>query len=136
MQHPSSTPALFTGYQKAVILVLALLQFLVILDFMIIAPIGDLLMKTLNISTEQFGLVVSCYAFSAALSGIAFAGFADKFDRKKLLMTFVAGFIAATFLCGLANSFIELLAARILTGIFAGLCSSTLFAVVADIFAA
>ncbi|HMW72564.1 MAG TPA: MFS transporter, partial [Cellvibrionaceae bacterium] len=96
MQHPSSTPALFTGYQKAVILVLALLQFLVILDFMIIAPIGDLLMKTLNISTEQFGLVVSCYAFSAALSGIAFAGFADKFDRKKLLMTFVAGFIAAT----------------------------------------
>lgn len=135
-QTSSSVPLVFTGYQKAVIVVLALLQFLVILDFMIIAPIGDLLMKTLSISTEQFGLVVSCYAFSAALSGITFAGFADKFDRKKLLMTFVGGFIVATFLCGLADSFVALLAARVLTGVFAGLCSSTLFAVVADIFAA
>ena len=59
---------------------------------MIIAPIGDLLMKSLAISTEQFGLVVSSYAFSAAFSGIAFAGFADKYDRKTLLLILLAGF--------------------------------------------
>lgn len=136
MHSSSQVPVLFTSYQKAVIFVLALLQFLVILDFMIIAPIGDLLMKSLAISTEQFGLVVSSYAFSAAFSGIAFAGFADKYDRKTLLLILLAGFVGATLLCGLANSFTALLVARILTGIFAGLCSSTLFAVVADIFAA
>src|SRR6187402_1379641 len=126
----------FTLYQKLVILVLALLQFVVILDFMIIAPIGDMLMKTLNISTEQFGLVVSSYAFSAAISGIAIAGFADRYDRKKMLLVFVLGFMVGTFFCGLANTYIELLASRIVTGIFAGVTSSTLLAIVADVFAA
>ncbi|HEY0892401.1 MAG TPA: MFS transporter [Cellvibrio sp.] len=126
----------FTPYQKMVMLILALLQFVIILDFMIIAPIGDVLMKTLNISTGQFGLVVSAYAFSAAISGIAIAGFADRYDRKKMLVVFVLGFILGTLFCGLSNTYAELLAARILTGIFAGVTSSTLLTIVADVFAA
>ncbi len=126
----------FTPYQKMVVLILALLQFVIVLDFMIIAPIGDVLMKTLNITTEQFSLVVSAYAFSAAISGIAIAGFADRYDRKKMLLVFVAGFIAGTVFCGLSNTHTELLAARIITGIFAGVTSSTLLTIVADVFAA
>lgn len=126
----------FTPYQKMVMLILALLQFVIVLDFMIIAPIGDVLMKTLNISTEQFGLVVSSYAFSAAISGIAVAGFADKFDRKKMLLVFLVGFIAGTLFCGLSDTYAELLASRIITGIFAGVTSSTLLAIVADVFVA
>lgn len=135
-QEAQKFDATFTLYQKMVILILALLQFVVILDFMIIAPIGDMLMKTLNISTEQFGLVVSSYAFSAAISGIAIAGFADRYDRKKMLLVFVLGFMAGTFFCGLSNTYSELLASRIVTGIFAGVTSSTLLAIVADVFAA
>lgn len=126
----------FTPYQKMVMLILALLQFVIILDFMIIAPIGDVLMKTLSISTEQFGLVVSAYAFSAAISGIAIAGFADRYDRKKMLVVFVLGFILGTLFCGLSDTYTELLASRIITGIFAGVTSSTLLTIVADVFAA
>nr|AIA14288.1 Major Facilitator Superfamily [uncultured bacterium] len=126
----------FTSYQKMIMLILALLQFVIVLDFMIIAPIGDLLIKTLDISTKQFGFVVSSYAFSAAISGVAIAGFADKFDRKKMLLVFFLGFILGTLLCGLATSYIEILSARIITGIFAGVTSSTLLTIVADIFAA
>lgn len=125
----------FTSYQKMVMLILALLQFVIVLDFMIIAPIGDVLMKTLNISTEQFGLVVSAYAFSAAISGIAIAGFADRYDRKKMLFVFVLGFIAGTVFCGLSNTYAQLLTARITTGIFAGVTSSALLTIVADVFA-
>ena len=87
-QEPQQLSTNFTPYQKMVVLILALLQFVIVLDFMIIAPIGDVLMKTLNISTEQFGLVVSAYAFSAAISGLAIAGFADRYDRKKMLLVF------------------------------------------------
>ena len=35
----------FTGYQQFIILILALLQFTIILDFMIISPLGDILLK-------------------------------------------------------------------------------------------
>lgn len=125
----------FTAYQKIVMLSLAFIQFTIILDFMIIAPIGDILMKTLSISTEQFGLVVSSYAFSAAISGIAVAGFVDKYDRKKVLLFFFAGFILGTLLCGISTTYIEILISRIITGIFAGVTSSAIFTIIADLFA-
>jgi hypothetical protein len=41
--------AKFTTYQIIVLAILALMQFMAILDFMIISPIGDILIKTLDI---------------------------------------------------------------------------------------
>ena len=105
----------FTGYQQFIILILALLQFTIILDFMIISPLGDILLKTLGLSTSQFGSVVSAYAISAGISGILAAGFADKFDRKKLLLFFYTGFIIGTAFCALAYNYHPLLLARIVT---------------------
>ncbi|NMH27807.1 MFS transporter [Flavobacterium silvaticum] len=124
----------FTGYQKFVIAILALLQFTVILDFMIISPLGDILMKKLDMSTANFGLVVSAYAFSAGASGLMAAGFADKYDRKKLLLFFYAGFIAGTLFCALSNGYIMLLIARIVTGFFGGVIGSISLAIIADLF--
>src|ERR1700710_2687159 len=108
----------FTGYQKLVILILALTQFTVILDFMIMSPLGDMLMKSLSLKPSAFGVAVSGYAFSAGIAGLLTAGFADKFDRKKLLLFFYIGFIIGTVACGLAHSYAMLLAARIVTGLF------------------
>src|SRR6188768_4475292 len=95
----------FTPYQKFVVAVLAFLQFTVVLDFMILSPLGALLLKELHITTKQFGAVVSAYAFSASAAGILAAGFADKFDRKKLLLFFYSGFVLGTLLCGIAPSY-------------------------------
>ena len=114
----------FTSYQIIVILILALTQFSVVLDFMVMSPLGDLLIKDLKITPAQFGVVVSSYALSAGLSGFLTASFADKFDRKKLLLFFYGGFIIGTLLCGLANSYWLLVFARIFTGIFGGVISS------------
>lgn len=58
-----------TGYQKILVGLLALLQFTVLLDFMVLAPLGNVLMKSLDIGPAQFSLVVSAYAFSAGGSG-------------------------------------------------------------------
>lgn len=127
-------PVPFSGYQKFVIFLLAITQFTVILDFMVMAPLGDMLMKSLQMNPTQFGVAVSAYAFSAGISGLLTAGFADKFDRKKLLLFFYGGFILGTIFCGIATSYPLLVAARIIAGIFGGVIGSISSAIVADLF--
>ena len=66
---PPTQPAKqFSRYQKFVVGMLAFLQFAVILDFMLMSPLGALIMPALAIEPKQFGLVVSAYAFSAGIS--------------------------------------------------------------------
>lgn len=125
----------FTNYQKFVISLLFFLQFTVVLDFTIMSPLGAIMMPALQINATQFGIVVSAYAFSAGLSGLLAAGFADRYDRKKILLFFYAGFILGTLLCGLASNYYFLLTARIITGFFGGVMSSIVMAIAADLFA-
>jgi predicted MFS family arabinose efflux permease len=125
----------FTGYQRFVVAILAFLQFTIVLDFMLLAPLAARVLPALSITTAQFGLVVSAYAFSAGAAGFLTAGFADRFDRKKLLLFFYCGFLLGTLLCGLASTYHQLLLARMVTGIFAGVVGSVSFAIVTDLFA-
>jgi predicted MFS family arabinose efflux permease len=134
MQSPQTPSLKFTTYQRLVVLLIALTQFSVVLDFMVMSPLGDLLMKTLKLSTEQFGYVVSAYAISAGVSGIFTAGFADRFDRKKLLLFFFIGFILGTLSCALAGNYVQLIAARIFTGVFGGVIGSISMAIITDLF--
>jgi predicted MFS family arabinose efflux permease len=124
----------FSRYQLFIIALLAILQFTVVLDFMVLSPLGAQLMNVLHLTTSQFGLAVSGYAFSAGLSGFLAAGFADKFDRKKLLLFFYTGFITGTLLCGIAPDYNFLLTARIITGFFGGVISSISYAIISDLF--
>ncbi len=126
--------ASFTRYQKFAIFILAITQFTVILDFMVMSPLGDILMKSLSLKPSHFGFAVSAYAFSAGFSGLLTAGFADRYDRKKLLLFFYFGFIAGTILCGVANSYPFLIGARIITGLFGGVIGSISMAIIADLF--
>jgi predicted MFS family arabinose efflux permease len=132
----AATPVapLFSRYQKVVVGMLAFLQFAVILDFMLMAPLGALIMPSLSVTPAQFGTVVSAYAFAAGISGLLTAGFADRFDRKKLLLFFYAGFIAGTAWCGVAQSFESLLLARVVTGLFGGVIGSVVLAIATDLF--
>jgi predicted MFS family arabinose efflux permease len=128
------TPPPFSPYQKTVVGLLAFLQFAVILDFMLMSPLGAVIMPALHITPAQFGLVVSAYAFAAGASGLLTAGFADRFDRKRLLLFFYAGFLLGTLWCGLAQTFESLLAARIVTGLFGGVIGSVVLAIATDLF--
>lgn len=134
MKNTTSQAIPFTSYQKFAVFILAITQFTVILDFMVMSPLGDILMKSMQLKPSHFGLVVSAYAFSAGISGLLTAGFADKFDRKKLLLFFYIGFIIGTIFCGIANTYALLVAARIFTGIFGGVIGSISMAIVTDLF--
>ena len=125
---------IFTRYEIFVVAILAFLQFTVVLDFMVLSPLGAMLMPELNITPAQFAMVVSGYAISAGISGFLAAGFADKFDRKKLLLFFYGGFIIGTTFCALAVDYHDLLLARIITGVFGGVLSSISFAIITDLF--
>ena len=131
--NPTAASA-FNTYQKRALVLLALVQFCIILDFMIIAPIGDILMKAISIDTSQFGIVVSSYAFSAAIASILTAGFADRFDRKKLLIIFFGGFILGTLACGVSHTYEQIVISRIITGMFAGVSNAVLMTLVIDLF--
>ncbi|QRN55936.1 MFS transporter [Dyella caseinilytica] len=124
----------FSGYQKFVVAVLAFLQFTIVLDFMLLAPLGAIVIPALNITPGQFGDVVSAYAFAAGVSGILAAGYADRFDRKKLLLVFYVGFMTGTLCCALAHTYVTLLLARMVTGLFAGVVGAASMAIVTDLF--
>lgn len=124
----------YSSYQKWVVTLLALTQFSVVLDFMVLSPLGHELIENLKLTPNQFGLVVAAYSISAGISGFLTAGFADSFDRKKLLLFFYIGFIVGTLICGLATNYYYLLIARFVTGIFGGVIGSISMAIIADLF--
>lgn len=131
----NETKQAFTGYEIFIITILALAQFTIVLDFMVMNPLSAFLLEEMNLNTRQFGGVVSAYAYSAGASGFLASFFADRFDRKRLLVFFYAGFIIGTLLCGLATNYHFLLSARIVTGIFGGVIGSVSFAIITDLFA-
>ena len=124
----------FSRYQSLLIALLAFTQFTIILDFIIMSPLGAILMPSLNITAGQFGVAVSAYAFSAGISGILAAGFADRFDRKRLLLFFYVGFTLGTALCAAAPNYHVLLMGRIVTGLFGGVIGSVVLAIITDLF--
>jgi predicted MFS family arabinose efflux permease len=123
-----------SGYQRLVVALIAFLQFTIILDFMVLSPLGAIIIPALHVTPAQFGLLVSTYAFSAGLSGLLSAGFTDRFDRKRLLLFFYTGFVLGTLLCALAHSYAFLLFARMITGLFGGVIGSIVFAITTDLF--
>jgi len=126
--------ASFSAYQKVVVAILAFLQFSIILDFMVMSPLGVMIMPSLKITPHQFGSAVSVYAISAGISGILSAGFADRFDRKRFLLFFYFGFILGTLLCALAHDYHFLLFGRMVTGLFGGVIGSVVLAIVTDLY--
>src|SRR5260370_4054022 len=124
----------FSRYQSFLIALLAFAKFTIILDFIIMSPLGAILMPSLDITAGQFGVAVSAYAFSAGASGILAAGFADRFDRKRLLLFFYVGFTLGTLLCAMAQNYHVLLLGRIVTGLFGGVIGSVVLAITTDLF--
>jgi len=114
------------------LLTLAFIQFTNVMDFMIIMPLGNQLMKIFAISPKQFGYIVSSYTITAGVVGFAGAFFIDNFNRKKILLVSYLGFIAGTFTCALAPTFEWMMAARVLTGAFGGVLGTLVLSIVGD----
>jgi predicted MFS family arabinose efflux permease len=118
--------------ERALLLTLAGIQFSHILDFMIMMPLGPMLMRELGITTHEFGLLVASYSFSAAISGLLAATFVDRFERKRLILVMFLFFGLATLACGLAPSYASLIIARGLAGAFGGVLGALVQTIIGD----
>jgi len=125
-------PALTPQRERYLLLTLAGIQFSHVIDFMIMMPLGPILIAELGITTHEFGLLVASYSFSAALSGLFAAIFIDRFERKRMLLGMFALFGIATLACAAAPGYATLLAARGLAGAFGGVMGAMTHTIIGD----
>lgn len=118
--------------ERVMLLTLAAIQFIHIVDFMLMMPLGPQLTRIFAISDAQFGLLISAYTLAAGASGLAATTYIDRFERRQLLLVLFAGLAVATLACGLAPTFHTLMAARVAAGVFGGVLGSLVQTIVAD----
>ena len=116
-----------------ILLTLAFVQFSNILDGMILMPLAPTIKNVFLIDTQHFGWLVSSFGIAAGCSAFFSTFWADKFDRKIILIVLYIGFIIGTYFCAIAPTYTMFLIARIFTGVFGGVCGSVILAIVGDI---
>ncbi|GAC1548581.1 MAG: MFS transporter [Myxococcales bacterium] len=134
---PGRTSALLTRSrspsERSVVLLVAAVQFVNILDFVMVMPLGPDFAAALGIPLSHLGYVGGAYTAAAAASGLACAGLVDRFDRRQALAVAMLGLVAGTALGGLATGMGTLLCARVVAGSFGGPATSLAFSIVADV---
>ncbi len=103
---------------------LAFTQFTVIMDFMVMMPLGPQIMRAFTIGPAAFATAVSAYSWCAGLSGLFAATYIDRFDRRRLLLVMYALFALSNLGCALAGDFHTLLFARAFAGLSGGVLGS------------
>ena len=73
---------------------------------------------SVSASADQINWVLTSYIVAAAIMTPPSGFLANRFGRKRVLMVAVVGFVAASVLCGIAQSLPEIVAFRLLQGVF------------------
>src|SRR5438105_3427533 len=118
--------------ERTLLLLVASVQFVNILDFMIVMPLGPDLATALHIPTARLGLIGGSYTAAAAVAGLVGSLFLDRFDRRSALAVAMLGLALGTAAGGLATGMGSLMAARVLAGAFGGPATSLALSIVAD----
>lgn len=132
---PASPPSRSNDNRRewAIILALAAIQFTHMVDFVIMMPLGPQFLRAFQITTKQFGWMISAYTYASALVGMLGAPFLDRFDRKKALLFLYTGFIVGTAICAVAPNHNVFIIGRLAAGAFAGLMVATIFSIIGDL---
>jgi predicted MFS family arabinose efflux permease len=119
--------------ERSLLILLAAVQFTHIMDFMIMMPLGPMLMRQLSLSASQFSTLIAAYTMTAGVVGLLVAPFIDRFDRRRVLVVSYTGFIIGTYCCATSDTATGLLIARALCGAFGGVSNATILAIVGDL---
>jgi predicted MFS family arabinose efflux permease len=120
------------GTERAIVLVVAAAQFINVLEFVIVMPLGPDYAAALHVATSALPYIASAYTAAAALAGLIGALFLDRYDRRQALSIALGGLVLSTACAGLAPSFSALIVARAMAGFFGGPATSLSMSIVAD----
>lgn len=121
--------------ERKIIFLVAAVQFVNFVDFMMVMPLGPDFAEALGISLSQLGVVGASYTFAAFVSGLLGTLFLDRFDRRSALLVCLVGLVGGTALGGFAQGLPSLIAARMVAGAFGGPAAALGFAIVSDVVA-
>jgi predicted MFS family arabinose efflux permease len=119
--------------ERLIIFLVGAVQFINILDFVMVMPLGPDFARDLHIPSSNLGFIGGSYTAAAAVSGLAGSFFLDRFDRRKALAVAMLGLVVGTAAGGFATGLPTLLAARVLAGLFGGPATSLSFSIIADV---
>lgn len=118
--------------ERRIIFLVAAVQFINILDFMMVAPMGPNFSHALGFPASNIGWIGGAYTAAAAISGLLGAFFLDRFDRRQALAWAMLGLVVGTAAGGWAFDLWSLIAARCLAGFFGGPATALALSIVAD----
>lgn len=128
-----ASPVLAPGREKALLWLLALTQFTIVVDFMVMMPLGPQIMQAFSIGPAAFAAAVSAYSWCAGVSGLLAATYIDRFDRRKMLLVVYALFAVSNLICALATNYHALLLSRAFAGLTGGVLGSLVLAIIGDV---
>jgi predicted MFS family arabinose efflux permease len=119
--------------ERRIVFCVAAVQFVNILDFMIVMPLGPDFAKALHIPLSRLGYIGGSYTAAAYVSGLGGALFLDRFDRRKALSVAMLGLFIGTLSGAFARDLPTLMLARIVAGCFGGPATSLAYSIIADV---
>jgi predicted MFS family arabinose efflux permease len=129
---PAPPKPTLTRAEWTITLLIAAVQFVNILDFVIIMPMGPVLAKALHFSESAAAMLNGSYTAAASVTGLLGLFFLDRFDRRKALGVSLLGLVVGTALGGFASDLDSLMLARVVAGAFGGPATSLSFSIIAD----
>ncbi len=117
---------------RSIVFLIGAIQFINILDFVMVMPLGPDFARALGFPESEVGLVAGSYTAAAAIAGLVGSLFLDRFDRRKALGAAMVLLVVATTLGGFAVDLTTLMLARILAGFGGGPATSISLSIIAD----
>ncbi|WP_245837748.1 MFS transporter [Niveispirillum lacus] len=121
-----------TLQERRVAWLMTSVQFVSVLSFMVIMPLGPDYAPALGIDTARVGWVMAAYTLSSALVGLFAAMVLDRFDRRPALGICMIGLVLCNVAAAFAFDLWSLLLARAVAGLFGGPAGALSVAIVAD----
>lgn len=118
--------------EKFVLFLIGIAQFVNVLEFMMVMPLGPDLAADIGIPLSKLGWMGSSYTAAASVAGFFGVMLLARVPRRRILCVSLSGLALGTIAGGFARDTLTLLISRVAAGVFGGPATSATIGLVAD----